>query len=139
MSTKSTILLTSENEHIYFDCSNRFETADETEAQEINFEFSKKNITLFEDDEDLLFCLDKDSEAYRFFSKIFRKEVYSEKKENVNTELLKALKVALQYIEITDGYEEVEIDGEMTDRYDIIDVVESAVKSVEINETVGKP
>jgi len=37
MSSKSTIVLTGDDEHIYFDCSNRFKTEDEKEAQEIVF------------------------------------------------------------------------------------------------------
>ena len=60
-----------------------------------------------------------------------RKETYPSPKANTNAELLKALKVAAQYIEITDSYEEVEIDGEMTDRYDIIKTVENAIKSAD--------
>ena len=73
MSTKTTIILTKENEHIYFDCANQFETQDEKYANEISFEFSKKNIRIdVNDDEDLCFSLEKDSEMFRIFSKLFR-------------------------------------------------------------------
>lgn len=46
-------------------------------------------------------------------------------------QLLKALKVASQYIEITDGYEEVEIDGEMLPHNEIADIIDNAIKLTE--------
>lgn len=71
MSTKATIVLTEDNEHIYFDCVNQFKS-DGNYAQEITFEFEKKNIRIEgDDDECLCFSLDKDSEIFRFFNKLF--------------------------------------------------------------------
>ena len=74
MSTKSTIILSEDNEHIYFDCNNQFKTKDEPFASEISFEFCKKNIRIDTNDKDYLcFTLNKDSEMFRTFSKIFQK------------------------------------------------------------------
>ena len=77
MSTKSTIILTdSNNEHIFFDSQSVFSTKNEKYAEEISFEFSKKNIRIdINDNEDLCFSLDKNSEIYRFFSQIFREKL----------------------------------------------------------------
>ena len=47
--------------------------------------------------------------------------------------ILYALNVASQYIDITDGYEYIEIDGEMKDRYEIIDIIQNAIN--ELNKT----
>ena len=73
MSTKSTIINTKDNEHIYFDCVNQFHTKDEKYANEISFEFDKKNIRVdSNDDDDLCFTLHKDSHMFRIFSKLFQ-------------------------------------------------------------------
>jgi hypothetical protein len=70
MSTKSTIILTNDyDEHIYFDCVNVVNDID----SEISFEFSKKHIQIDDIDEDYIcFTLNKDTEMYRFFQKLFR-------------------------------------------------------------------
>ena len=73
MSSKGTILLTNDNEHIYFDCANQFSTKNIQYADEISFEFSKKNIRIdINDEDDLCFSLDKGSEIYEFFYKLFK-------------------------------------------------------------------
>jgi len=65
MSTKSTLELTQDDEHIYFDCSTQFES-NGLPAQELSFEISKKNCRIdINDDEFLCFSLHRDSEIYR--------------------------------------------------------------------------
>lgn len=46
-------------------------------------------------------------------------------------ELLEALKVALQYVDITDSYEEIEIDGEMLPRMEIYSIINYAIQLVD--------
>lgn len=73
MSTKSSVILTNDNEHIYFDCSTYVVKKDsDIPGKGIVFEFHKKNIELYlNDEDDLCFEITKDSEIYRFFEKIF--------------------------------------------------------------------
>jgi len=71
MSTKDTIILTNDNEHIYGDCSNQFESKGNI-RHEITFEFSRKNINIeCLNDENLVFSLNNDSEIFRYFYKLF--------------------------------------------------------------------
>ena len=62
MSTKSTIILTDDNEHWYHDCTDN----------EITLEFSKKNIRIdANDDEDLVISITNlNSEIYKVLSKL---------------------------------------------------------------------
>ena len=72
MSSITTIKLTNDNEHIYFDCSNEFTSENIKHGQEITFEFAKKNIRIDINDEDeLCFSLDKGSEIFEYFYKLF--------------------------------------------------------------------
>ena len=62
MSTKSTVLLTDDNEHWYFDCS--------SVPDDIIIEIDKKNITILEDDEDNLIISIKPNTS--LYEKVYR-------------------------------------------------------------------
>ena len=73
MSTKSTILLTDNNEHWYNDCSEPLTTLDEGSYKDaITLEFSKQNIRVDMDDEDAIAITitNPDSEIYAIFAKL---------------------------------------------------------------------
>ena len=74
MSTKSTIILTEDNEHWYEDCSEYLETKEGKTEFAITLEFSKKNIEiLINDTEDLVIFLNNpDSEIFKEFQKIIK-------------------------------------------------------------------
>lgn len=67
MSTKSTIILTNDNEHWYSDCSEPL--AENPYRDIITLEFSKRNVRIeLNDDEDIVISLvNPDSEIYKLF------------------------------------------------------------------------
>jgi hypothetical protein len=72
MSSKTTIILTADNEHIYSDCSEQIETMDGRRKDAITVEISLSHarVDCF-DDYDLVFTLtDPDSEIYALFNGI---------------------------------------------------------------------
>jgi len=74
MSTKSTVIQTENNEDIYFDCSNQFSINGEP-ADELTFEFSRKNIRIDAIDDDYLcFSLHRDSQIYRYLVRAIEAE-----------------------------------------------------------------
>lgn len=72
MSTKSTIILTQDDEHFYEDCSEYLETKSGETKQGIVLEFSKSNIEiLMNDSDDLIIMLNNaDSEIFKVFERI---------------------------------------------------------------------
>lgn len=71
MSTKSTIILTKDNEHWYSDCSEQL-----TEKKDaITLEFSKRNVRVdFNDDEDIVITVtNPDCEIYQILSDLAKK------------------------------------------------------------------
>jgi hypothetical protein len=82
MSTKSTAVLTRDNEHIYHELSTHVESEDRKYLHGIVFEFSKKNIEiLINDEDDLVFEIVKDSDILRFFEKLFYDYAHKVSKE----------------------------------------------------------
>lgn len=72
MSSKSTIILTNDNEHFYEDCSEIMTDKNGTRKDAITLEFDKSNIRIdLNDSEDLVITLtNPDSELYRIFEKL---------------------------------------------------------------------
>jgi hypothetical protein len=73
MSTKSTILLTDDNEHWYNDCSEPLTGIDEKQYKDvITLEFSKRNIRIdLNDNEDLVISIvNPNCEIYDVLSKL---------------------------------------------------------------------
>ena len=72
MSSKSTIFLTSDNEHFYLDCSEPLLDKEGNRKYAITLEFSKNNIRIdLNDDEDLVITLiNPDSDIYNIFKTI---------------------------------------------------------------------
>lgn len=72
MSSKSSILLTKDNEHWYSDSSERLEKLDGTIVDAITLEFSKENIRIdINDQEDLVFTLvNPNAEVFEFLSQL---------------------------------------------------------------------
>ena len=75
MSTKSTILLTNDDEHWYNDSSEPLSSSKEV----ITLEFSKKNIRIdFDDDEKIsISIINPDSELYKALSEISKHFIWS--------------------------------------------------------------
>jgi len=72
MSTKSTIILTSHNEHWFEDCSEPLETKDGSRKDAITLEFDKGNIRIDCNDKyDLIITIiNPDCEIYDIISKL---------------------------------------------------------------------
>jgi hypothetical protein len=72
MSSKSSILLTDDNEHWFTDCSEYIKSKDGSEKQLITMEFSKSNIRIeSNDDQDLIISIiNPDCEIYKIISNL---------------------------------------------------------------------
>lgn len=71
MSTKGHVFLTGDDDEVFFDSSNWFKINDEWYC-ELTFALTKKNIRIdSNDDEDLVFTIEKDCELYRELYKYF--------------------------------------------------------------------
>lgn len=88
MSTKTTLFLTHDNEHCYYDCSEEELISGEF-VQPIYLEFSKENVQVIENDsQDLILRIKPNTEIYGMIQKM---NVESEKKTNFKDDLEKLI------------------------------------------------
>jgi hypothetical protein len=71
MSSKSTVILSDDNEHFYTDCSYYIEKKNGTIGYGIVLEFEKSNITLINEKDDVVIVLDTYSDLWEKLHSLF--------------------------------------------------------------------